>query len=635
MKVFEPITIAGLTLPNRLLLAPVKTAFGDMEGKVTDRLIDYYQRRARGGVGTIIVEPLYVAHAGKEHPRQLGIDSDDKIEGLQKLVAAIHSAGAKAIAHLNHAGRAANPKATGCAPEAPSDMLCPSTGARAKALAETRIREIIEEFVSASRRVLESGFDGVEIQCGLGYLLAQFLSPLTNHRDDGYGGSTEKRERFVREVVGAMRESMGPDHPLIARISATEQVEGGLGLEDGQTFSERLADWGIAAVHVVTGSACDTPPWYFQHMSLPEGKNEEFAARIRAGLGIPVIVAGRLGDPERILSLLVEEQADMVALGRPLIADPDLPRKMREGNKDAIMRCGSCLQGCLANVKAGKGLACLVNPEVGHESEIEEPVQTPRNIVVIGGGPAGLTSAIVARRRGHRVTLLERGELGGQFALSCRAPGKAAMEKPLRSLVNLAQISGADIRTGVEATADEVMDLAPEAVIVATGAKPIIPEIPGLKEVVTGMDILRNGNEVGQRILVLGGGYVGIEVAEFLASKGKEVEVVEILDDVARDMEMITRKLTMMRLSKLPIKIRTETTLVRMDKGKAVVKDKTGERDLGFFDTVVVAVGTHSQDDLSKLLGERGLEVYLVGDARELGQVIGAVQSGWEIARRL
>lgn len=515
MKAFESIRLNALTLPNRLVMAPVKTAFGSSEGKVTDTLLAYYSRRAKGGVGTIIVEPLYVDGAGKEHPKQLGIDVGNHLDGLHRLVSTIHAGGARAFAHLNHAGRAANPKATGLTPEAPSEMVCPSTGVVAREMDEARIQEIVQAFVHAAWRAKWAKFDGVELQCGLGYLVAQFYSPKTNHRQDGYGGSRERRARFAQEVVKAVRKTLGPDMPLIARISATEQVDGGLDLKDGQDLARRLVSWGIDALHVVSGSACDTPPWYYQHMSLPEGKNELFAAGIRKGLDIPVIVAGRLGDPDRIAGILADGQADMVALGRPLVADPDLPRKMREGRTDKIMLCGGCLQGCLVSVKAGEGLSCIVNPEVGHEAETEPAAKTPRHVVVIGGGPAGLMAAIVARRRGHSVTLLEKGELGGQFALSYLAPGKEAMQRPLSSLLHWARRSGADIRTGMAADVDAIIDLAPGVVVLATGAKPIMPVIPGLVSAVTGEEALNGNTEIGDRVLGLWrrtGGYRGCRI---------------------------------------------------------------------------------------------------------------------------
>jgi 2,4-dienoyl-CoA reductase-like NADH-dependent reductase (Old Yellow Enzyme family)/thioredoxin reductase len=635
MSVFETMHIGDLVLENRLLMAPVKTGFGGLYGEVTDQMVAYYRRRALGGVGGIIVEPMYIDVAGKEHAKQLAIDNDAAIAGLARLVAAIHEGGAKAIAHLNHAGRAANPKASGRPPEAPSAVACPSTGATPRELDASRIHDLVSAFGEAARRAREAGFDAVEVQCGLGYLVAQFLSPRTNHRSDEYGGDPVRRARFASEVMDAVTQALSDAVPVISRISAREQVDGGLDLPDGIGLARRLVDLGAAAIHVVTGSACDTPPWYYQHMSLPEGINERLAVQIRAAISVPVIVAGRLGDPDRIERVIEARQADFVALGRPLVADPDLPLKMNQGRSDDVVLCGSCLQGCLANVKAGKGIGCIVNPEVGHEGETERPPASRRRIVVVGGGPAGLTVAIIARRRGHRVTLLERGELGGDFLLAPLAPGKAAMARPLRSLIARARQSGAEIETGLEATVERIASLEPDVVVLATGARPASVEIRGLATALTGNDVLMGRSETGDNVLIVGGGTVGIEVAESLAGLGKTVTVVEILREIARDMEPLTRKMTIHRLGQLPVAILTGTVLERFRDGTATVKGPDGARELGPFDSVVVAVGTEPNDALAEPLRARGLDVRVVGAVAGRHQIMGAVGSAWQLARSI
>ncbi len=638
MKLFDSISIGSLELPNRLLMAPVKTAFGGLDGKVTPKLVAYYARRARGGVGGIIVEPLFIDPAGKEHPKQLGVDTDDKVEGLAALVEAIHANGSKAIAHINHAGRAANPKASKRTPEAPSNLPCPTTGATPEAMTTERVREVIQEYVDAARRVREAGFDALELQCGLGYLVAQFLSERTNQRTDEFGGSREDRERFLLEILRGVKAELG-DIPLVARLSATEQTEGGMGQDHALGLARLLEAEGVAAVHVVSGSACDSPPWYYQHMSLPERKNDELAAAIRAKVGIPVIAAGRMSSPDHISDVIASGQADLLSMGRPLVADPDLPRKMSEGRLDQIIMCGSCLQGCLAGVKSGKGIQCIVNPELGREAEEAPAVTEPKKVVVVGAGPAGLTAARVAASRGHDVTILEkeaRGSLGGQFRYAYLAPGKGSLSRPNSSLVSAAVASGVELVTGHEATVETIMAYDPDVVVVATGAKPIVPRIPGLDAPLTGEEVLSGAKDTGDRVLVVGGGLVGIEVAEYLAEAGKHVTVVEMLEDIARDMEMVTRKMTMMRLPKLDVTILTGTKVVRLDRGEAHVETSDGtQRVIGPFDSVVVAVGTRSYDPLSEDLAAKGVETHVVGDARSLGQVLGAVQTAWEVARAL
>ncbi len=629
---FSELRVGPVELPNRLAMAPVKTAFGMPGGLVCPQHVSYYRRRAEGGAGLIIVEPLFVDPRGREHPKQLGAHTDDVVVGLHAVVEAIHAHGTIAFAHLNHAGRAANPKAIGGPSEAPSAVPCPSTGATPEPMDAARILSVLESYGDAARRSREAGFDGVELQLGLGYLPAQFMSPRTNHRGDEYGGVGDSRWRFVEELVRIVRQAVGSHMALTARISADERCEGGLGLDDAVQLVERLAAWGLHGVHVVTGSACDSPPWYYQHMALPPRVNEELAARIRGSASIPVMVAGRLGVPARIRDILGKGMADVVALGRPLVADPDLPRKMREGRDEDIMSCGACLQGCLARVKGGGPIGCIVNPEIGHEAEWPLPAAAVgERLVVIGGGPAGMEAALTAQLAGYSVTLLERrGSLGGQFTLAPLTTGKEAMERPLRSLITAVERSGVEIRTGVEATAAEVLELGPSHVIVGTGSRPMIPPIPGLDDPLTAEEVLTGVREPGHRVLILGGGLVGIEMAEHLARAGHEVVVVELLDDVARDMEAITRKMTLKRLESLPVEIFTSTRLVRSSDGEAFTRSAGGgdERSIGRFDSLLVAIGHRSHDPLSEELRSAGVTVTVIGDAHEPRQIFDAVHAG-------
>jgi 2,4-dienoyl-CoA reductase-like NADH-dependent reductase (Old Yellow Enzyme family)/thioredoxin reductase len=629
--VFERLRIGPIELANRIALAPVKTALGGTDGLATDRHIAYYRRRAQGGAGLLILEPLFVDPMGREHPRQLGVDADAGIPGLRRIVEAVHEEASLIFAHLNHAGRAANPKAIGRSPEAPSAVPCPTTGATPEPMSAERIQEVLDCYAEAARRAREAGFDGVELQLGLGYLPAQFLSLRTNSRNDEWGGE-EGRWRFIDRVVALVREAVGPELALSARISADEKVEGGLGIDDALELGRGVESIGVDALHVVTGSACDSPPWYYQHMALPSGINERLASQLRLAVAVPVMVAGRLGDPDRIRKVVDDGMADVVALGRPLLADPDLPIKIRDGREDEIMGCGSCLQGCLAKVKAGGPVSCLINPELGREGEpVPQAEAVGENLVVVGGGPAGLEAALIANRAGFQVTLFERRPaLGGQFALAGLTPGKEAMERPFRSLVRAVERSGVDLRVDTEATLEDIAELCPSRVIIATGSRPIIPDIPGLESPLTAEEVLTGSRGVGRRTLILGGGLVGIELAEKLAVNDCEVVVVELLEDVARDMEAISRKMTLMRLQALPVEIHTQTRLLSFEGSEAIVRDEaTGdERSLGSFDSFLVAVGHRSHDPLSAELVEAGLEVEVVGDALKPGQVWDATQGG-------
>ncbi len=630
---FEPLVVGRARVPNRFFLAPVKTALGGPDGKVLARHVAYYRRRARGGTGTLISEPLFVDPAGKEHPKQLGIDGDDKLPGLRTMVEAIHAQGAHAVAHINHAGRAANPKASGVLPEAPSAVACPATGVTSRELTVERIRELEARFAQAAARAVQAGFDGVEVQLGLGYLAAQFMSARTNQRQDDYAATEQGRWRFAEQVIRGVRAALGAERYLIVRLSAEERVEGGLGLQDAIELARRARSWGVDAVHVVTGSACDSPPWYYQHMSLVEGVNEKLAARIRQEVGAPVIVAGRLGDPDRIRALIGGELVDAVALGRPLLADPDLPAKMREGREESIQRCGGCLQGCLARVKAGGPIGCIVNPAIGFEDESSGEVRPRKHVVIVGGGPAGLQAAITASDNGHRVTLFEKRELGGQFALSYLSPGKEAMRRVFDALLARSRQTATEFKIGVEATEDDIVGLQPDAVLIASGSEPVRLPIPGLQEAWSGADVLTGKARIGKRALVIGGGMVGIEVADYLGVRGVETVVVEALDDVARDMEAVTRKLTFKRLTSLPVTVLKSTKVTEVRDGEVIVQAAdTGSRSLGKFDSVIVAVGNRAVDRLSKVLESRGLAVRVIGDAARPAQVWDATRAGYDAA---
>lgn len=612
-------------------MAPMKTAYGTTDGKVTEQVIAFFRRRAQGGVGLILTEPLYIDERGKEHPKQLGIDDDQKMQGLRSLAEAIQHEGAKVFAHLNHGGRAAAPQVSGSPPEAPSKVTCPRTGSEPVELTEDRIAEVIKAFADAARRAKEAAFDGIELQYGLGYLVSQFLSPFTNLRTDTYGGDPDKRIRFALEVFASVRATVGKNFPISVRISGSEKAPNGLELDDARNLAQHLECWGADLIHVVTGSTCDSLPWYFQHMALPPGVNETLAAQIKEGVRVPVMVAGRLGDPARLREVLNKEMVDLIALGRPLLADPDLPHKIFHGRDDEVRLCGQCLQGCFNGVKTGVGIACNINPEVGRERDEVTAAKEHRSVAIVGGGPAGMQAALSMRQRGHHVTLFEKKRLGGQFALAFLPPAKQRLELSLRSMISEVMRSGVDIRLE-EATLKTLTDLTPDFIILATGSTPVIPNVPGLDNPLTPEDVLTGNRETGSRVLIIGGGMVGMEVAEFLAKKGKQCVVIEMLEDVAQDMVPLSRAMMMKRLSVLPVDVHTLTKLSRIGDHHAIVMHEGKEHDLGVVDSIVIAAGNQKYDPLSNELRREGLAFQIVGDAMNPSCIHEAVISGYEAA---
>ncbi|MFC2171406.1 FAD-dependent oxidoreductase, partial [Acidobacteriota bacterium] len=311
---------------------------------------------------------------------------------------------------------------------------------------------------------------------------------------------------------------------------------------------------------------------------------------------------------------------------------PDLPKKMLKGRDEEVMLCGHCLQGCLARVKEGKGIGCNVNPRVGHELDRVMPAAQPKHVVIVGGGPAGMQAALTAHQRGHRVTLFEKKRLGGQFALAFLPPGKERIGQPLLSLTAKVERSGIDLRLEQEATVEKLKALEPDAVIIATGSRPAIPDIPGLDDPITAEEVLTGIRETGDRVLILGGGMVGMEIAEFLAKRDKQCVVIEILDDVVQDMNPVSRKLIMKRLASLPVEIHTSTKLEHMEDQQAVVTHLDEQRVLGQFDSVVVTVGNRPYDPLSEDLIREGMVVEIVGDSEKPAKVYDAVNSGHRAA---
>lgn len=634
-KLFQPGRIGKLDLKNRIIFPPMVTRYVSGEGGVSDQMLNYYGERSRGGCGLILIESSYPRSGG--YPGRIYVDNDEVISGLRRLVEVIHDGGARAGIQINpHRGRSDEVD-----PASASETIHPKTGIKARALSIADIKKLVDEFGEGARRAKEAGFDCIMIHGGSGYIVSEFLSPRTNKRLDEYGGDTTKRARFALELVAAVREKTGPHYPIIFRLTADEKIEGGFGIKDAITVSKLLEEAGVDAIDIVSG-VNETFYWVIPSMYLPQGCNTDLSQAVRKAVKIPVLVAGNINDPYVAEEILREEKADFVDLGRPLIADPQFPNKTREGKIADICKCLRCCRCIESILKQPVGpMICTVNPAVGREKEFEsrlKSVSTKKKVVVIGGGPGGMEAAMMAGIRGHDVTLWEgESKLGGQLNIAAIPPYKDELNRLNEYLrIQLDKLK-VKLMVGREMTKEMVLELSPDAVILATGSKPIIPNIKGMerKNVFVNRDVLSGAVDVGKKTIVVGGGFVGCETAEFLTEKGKNVTVIEILPELASELYYPYAQQISQRLNERGIKVFTGVKDEEItDKGMVII-DENGKKVFLEADDIVICAGSVADKTLFESLKGKVPEVFEVGDCTKARRIYEAISEGSDAGLRV
>lgn len=661
---FQPITINRMEVKNRIFMPAMHL---NMAGNyaVSDRLVDFYAERARGGAGMITVGYATVDELSG-NPGNIGAHKDIYIPGLTRLATAIRENGARSSIQLNHAGRYNHSMLTGGRqPVAPSPIPSRLTRETPHELTIDEIEEIISRFAQAAARARESGFDAVEILSGTGYLISEFLSPLTNKRTDRYGGDFEGRVRFGLEIIGAVRVSVGAEFPLLVRMNGNEFMKGGSTRAELQEYAVRLETAGVDALCINVG-------WHEAQVpqivtEVPRGVFGYLARGIKERVNIPVIASHRINDPDLAREMIADGCCDMVALGRALIADPCFPEKARSGREADIVHCVACGQGCFDSLFKMKAVECLCNPKAGYEhSRAITRADTPLTVVVVGGGAAGMSAAAAAAERGHRVTLHEAGDhLGGQLLLAGAPPGREEFLGLAHDLKRQLELSGATVVLG--STVDDLFlkEVRPDAVILATGGKPVTPPIPGidLPHVVQAWDVLTGCVTTGRRVVVIGGGAVGIETSLLLAEKGtltgealkfllvhdaesvedlyglatrgsRDVTVIEMLGELGKNFGKSTRWGMIQDVERYGVKTRTTARVVEITPECVRIKCE-GETEELPADSVVLAVGTRLHNPLQEIVAASGIPFRVVGDALLPAMAFDAVHQGFAAGREI
>lgn len=643
---FSPLKIGPLTVPNRIVCLPHGTYYDEHgTGLPGDKLIGYWVSKARGGVGMVITEATFTHPTAYRNTFAL----PNALPQFKKAAQAVHQHGAKLIGQIVHVGAQTQAFPPAFIPWAPSVVASPRDWAVPHQMTVEQIKEIINSLVIGAKVYREAGLDGVEIMGGHGYLINQFLSPLTNHRTDEYGGSLENRMRFALGVIDAVRAAVGRDWVVGFRVSGDEFTEGGYTLDDMLVMAPHFVKDGRADYLNVTAGTYRSivniaDPTYF-----PLNSAVYLAAAIKRVTNVPVIAKGRIVDPAQAEGILANNQADLVGMARALMADPELPRKAREGRLDEIRKCIGCNDGCASRTLSATHLSlrCAMNPELGRETEPGwaeiQPAVEKKKVMVIGAGPAGLEAARVAALRGHTVSLYEKSsEIGGQMIVAAKAPGRESFLDLPRYYKRQMELLKVAVHLGTEVTVDMVKEKSPDTVIVATGSVPLRPyNIVGIDQenVVEARAVLSGEATVGQSVAVFANDHhiQGLNVADFLAGQGKKVEVLCEEYELGKLLDVSTKAAIYKKLLDQGV-VLTPDTGIKEISGNTVVAHNTftrQERIIENVDTVVYAFGGRENNALLQALKGQVKELYAVGDCAGVRQLTAATREAAIVARSI
>jgi len=661
---FSPIKINQLEIKNRIAY-PALGLLYSYDRKLNDRYVNFYAERAKGGVGLLTIGPVGVDYIGSG-ALTLAIDNDDAIADFKKLNDIIKAGGARPWIQLFHAGAYSHPILIDMKiPIAPSPIYSKYSKVTPKEMTAEDIETVQEAFASAAFRAVQAGFDGVEIIASAGYLLTQFLSPLKNQRTDHYGGNFENRVRFPREVIEKVRKRIDADVPLTIRMAGNDFVPGSNTDAETVEIAKVYEAAGVDAINVTGGWHETKVPQL--PMELPRSAFAFLALNIKKAVSVPVMASNRISDPDTAENIIKNGYADMVNLGRVLIADPEWPVKAFEGRKDEIRPCTGCSQGCTDMVFQGQPVFCVGNPRAGYEAE-RNIVKTdhPKTMMVVGAGAAGLEAAVTATRAGHHVEIYDRdSDIGGQLWLAGAPPHKQEILEFIRYYRAMINKYAIPLHLNTPVTLDLIKKLNPDHAIVAEGAEPMAPPIKGLDDpkVLSSWTVLKDDPPLGKNVAVIGGGSVGLETALFVAAKGtltpevlhflfayeaesvdrlrdlmfhgtSHVTVFEMLPKAGKDVGRSTRWVLFDNLERYGIDILTDTKVLSIENGRITYerKDETGAMD---FDQVIIASGSRSVNRLSKELAETGIPFSTVGDCIRPGRINDAIHGGFLAALAL